>query len=141
MIALALMRLAGFRSRWVQTSVGRIHVLEAEGGGDGAPLVLMHGLSSRATHYRALARHLRPHFRRLILFDNPGHGESEVPPVMDGESVRRGCIEVLDTIPEPFLLYGNSLGGYGAMRYAMRSPEHVLRLAVTSPDALCGGGR
>ncbi len=65
-LARATLQARFFRSRRVRTSVGRMHLLEAEGHGRLPPLVLLHGLSSTGSHYLPLVGHVRPHVRRLV---------------------------------------------------------------------------
>src|SRR5262249_49956199 len=76
-LARATLQATFFRSRRIRTSVGRMHVMEAQGHGHLPPLVLLHGLSSTGVHYLPLVGHVRPHVRRLFLPDLPGHGFSE----------------------------------------------------------------
>lgn len=132
---LATLRRAGFQSRFVETSQGRVHVLDANGHGSRPPVVVLHGLSSRGSHFAALARRLQAQARRVILPDLLGHGFSDVPPDgLVGARVRQANLELLDTLlDEPAVLYGNSLGGYQAITYAATRPERVAALVTTSP--------
>jgi pimeloyl-ACP methyl ester carboxylesterase len=126
---------AGFRARVVGTSQGRVHLLEGPGRGDRPPVVVLHGLSSRGTHFAALARHLQAHARRVILPDLLGHGSSDVPAAgLRGRAIRQANLEALDQVlDEPAVLYGNSLGGYQAITYAHARPERVAALVTTAP--------
>ncbi|MCB9743454.1 MAG: alpha/beta hydrolase [Alphaproteobacteria bacterium] len=135
--SLSLMQLRGqgFTSRWHSTRLGNVHALEGEGQGELPTLVMLHGVGSRCTHYRGLVKRLRPHFSRLLLPDLLGHGLSEVPPTgLSVDGLAEALTEALDALaPEPFVLFGNSLGGMMAMRYAAKRPEKVRALAVNSP--------
>lgn len=137
-LSLQHLRALGFRGRHVSTRYGRQHVLHARGRGPLPPVVLVHGLSSRGSHYRRLVRHLLPHVQSITLPDMPGHGLSDVPEVgMCGESVLGGFTELMDaTLERPALLFGNSLGGYGVLKYARLRPERTLGVVVNAP----GGG-
>ncbi|MEL6341843.1 MAG: alpha/beta hydrolase [Myxococcota bacterium] len=132
--------MVGARSRWVDASAGRIHVLDLDGTGDLPTLVLVHGMSARSTHFAGVAHRLRAHYRRILIPDLLGHGRSFVPDEpISGPTMQQAFNETLDALldgVEPVVLYGNSLGGYGAIRYAHRSPERVAALIVNSP----GGG-
>lgn len=134
-LARATLQARFFRSRRVRTSVGRMHLLEAEGHGRLPPLVLLHGLSSTGVHYLPLVGHVRPHVRRLVLPDLPGHGFSEQPAGgMRHETVTAGIREALDAVlDEPAVLFGNSLGALAAIRYARVRPERVRGLFLCSP--------
>lgn len=134
-LARATLQARFFRSRRVRTSVGRMHLLEAEGRGRMPPLVLLHGLSSTGVHYLPLVGHVRPHVRRLVLPDLPGHGFSEQPHGgMRHEAVEAGIREALDAVlDEPAVIFGNSLGAFAAIRYARMRPERVRGLFLCSP--------
>jgi len=134
-IMLRLLHLKGYRSEFVRTSAGRIHVLSAPGRGTLPPVVVLHGLSAAGQHYENLLSLLRPHVRRVIAVDMPGHGESELPSGGMSQQVvaaglREGLAQVLD---EPAVIFGNSLGGAAAVRYAAEHPEWVLGLVLAAP--------
>ena len=125
----------GFSQRWIDTSAGRVHVLDGPGRGELPPVVLLHGLASRGAHFRPMALGLLPHVRRLIMPDLLGHGDSHMP--MDGidsTSLDAALVEALDAVlDEPALLFGVSLGGAGVLHYASLRPEKVLGLCLVSP--------
>ena len=132
--ALAALRLTGYESREVPTSAGRVHVLSAEGFGMLPPVALLHGFSSAGVHFFGLLRRLRPFVRRLIAPDAPAHGFSSSPERVAPEELERGIGEALDQeLDRPTLLYGNSMGGLAALRYALRRPEKVAGLVLCSP--------
>lgn len=129
------MHMRGYRSRRVATSVGMLHALEAKGQGDLPPVVVLHGLSASGQYYESLMRRIRPHVSRVIAPDMPGHGYSELP--YDGlthDSLGVGLREGLDQlVDEPVVVFGNSLGGVAAVRYATERPERVLGLMLAAP--------
>lgn len=132
--ARAALHLMGFQSRSVPTSHGRVHVLCAQGGGDAPPVVLVHGYAASGVHFFGLLRRLRPHVRYLIVPDAPAHGFSDSPLRIAPAVLESGFIEALDgVVTEPVLVYGNSMGGLAALRYALRRPERVLGLVLCSP--------
>ena len=137
-LALTYLRSVGAKSRWVDTSYGSLYNLELVGRGDLGTVVLIHGLSARCSHFFGMVRRLRHHFSRLVIPDLLGHGFSPIlSRPMRGPDVQQALDEVLDVlIDEPAVFYGNSLGGYCAIRYASRSPAQVRVLTVNSP----GGG-
>jgi len=129
----SLRAMQGYDRRWVPTSVGRVHVCERHGQGRLPPLVLMHGLSSAGVHYLRVTWHLK-NTSRVVLPDLPGHGFSDMPAKLDGDTLQRGLIESLDAvIQEPAILSGNSLGGYTALRYALARPHKVRALMLAAP--------
>ncbi len=127
--------LRGYVSRRLPTSVGTLHVLEAKGGGKLPPVLVLHGLSASGQYYENLMRRIRPHVRRVIAPDMPGHGESELPPEgLDHDTLGIGLREGLDQIlKEPVVVFGNSLGAAAAVRYASERPERVLGLVLAAP--------
>jgi pimeloyl-ACP methyl ester carboxylesterase len=94
-IALWSLRRQGFISQHVPTKQGRVHLMSAPGGGALPPIVLMHGLGARGAQYQRLVRCLRPHTRRLILPDAPGHGLSDTPPEPSVSALAEGLNEAL----------------------------------------------
>lgn len=121
----------------VDTDWGPLNVFETPGQGHGN-LVLVHGLSADASIFSSLLPRLRHRFARIILPDLLGHGDSHKPlEGLTGDVANRSLGQALDQILDaPAMLFGNSLGGYGAIRYASTRPEMVSALAVSSP----GGG-
>ncbi len=129
------LRLGDVRSDLVRTAAGNVHVLDAAGSGPLPPLVLLHGLGAGGVHYARLIRRLRPHVRRILAPDLLGHGLSDLlaegaPPVAVHEALRDALDVVLD---EPAVLFGNSLGGLAAIRYAQARPAATLGLVLVSP--------
>lgn len=125
----------GLRSRWLSTSVGRLHVLDGEGRGELPPIVLLHGFSANAISYTGLLRRFAPHASRLVAPDSPGHGFSELPPEgLTRDTMMAGLFEVLDhVIDEPAIVLGTSMGGFGAIRYAAARPHKVRGLVLVCP--------
>lgn len=129
------LRMRGFQSRFVPTSVGPMHLLESRGRGELAPMVLLHGFTAAGIHFSSLLRRLRPHVRRLVAPDLPAHGFSATPATgMNPENMRAGLYESLRTVlDEPVVVFGNSMGGFAAVRLALEHPERVRALVLCSP--------
>jgi pimeloyl-ACP methyl ester carboxylesterase len=112
-----------------------MHALTAPGRGPLPTVVLLHGLGSAAIHLGALMLALRGHARRVVALDLPGHGDSEVP--SDGltpRSLERGLLGALDgLVSGECVVFGNSLGGAAALRFALARPERVRALVLASP--------
>ncbi len=128
----------GAQDGFIATAVGRAHVIDIPGRGPLPPVLLMHGLASAAADFYPLIRRLRHHVRRILAVDMPGHGLSDTPRVgMSADSMQRGLLEALDRLlEEPMAVFGSSMGGMAAVRYAALRPHRVHSLFLSSP----GGG-
>lgn len=111
----------------------RLHVRIDEG--EGPVIVLLHGINSNAGDLRPLIDHLGAGFR-VIAPDLLGFGESPKP--LDIEYSTDEHVQVLDAtladlgVTSGFLLFGYSLGGVIAIRYAATHPERLRRLFLLS---------
>lgn len=105
-------------------------------GGDGRPLVLVHGLGGSIENWLAVAPHLT-HLGRVVALDLRGHGRS---PLGEGqvatvESNSEVLERFLDTVfDEPAVLVGNSMGAMISMMVAARRPELVAALVLIDPS-------
>jgi pimeloyl-ACP methyl ester carboxylesterase len=133
-LARALLFGYGFRSRYLPTSVGRVHLLAGHGKGKLPPIVLLHGIGASGMNYLPLLLKLRRHAGRIWVPEMPGHGFSPAPKAGASPRVLRKALrEALDQLSEPFVLFGNSMGGAAAIEYASTNPERVRALIVASP--------
>jgi pimeloyl-ACP methyl ester carboxylesterase len=128
------LRARGARSRYVDTGGGRMHVYDVAGRGRLGPLVLLHGLNSAASDFALFIAMLQPHFRRIVAPDLPWHGRSGGPSAYAPPLLLCGVVEALQAlVPEPALVYGNSLGGLTSIRVYWRIPHRVRGLYLSSP--------
>ncbi|MEQ1572428.1 MAG: alpha/beta fold hydrolase, partial [Myxococcota bacterium] len=126
----------GYRSRAVDTSVGAVHLLARDGGGELPPVLLIHGFGAAAMQWVPLVRALRPHVRSVWAIDLPGHGFSHRPDRLTLDVLRDGVIEALDQVHSeigPAVVVGNSLGGAVALRYAHARPDRAVAVHLLSP--------
>jgi FAD/FMN-containing dehydrogenase/pimeloyl-ACP methyl ester carboxylesterase len=100
-------------------------------GGDGAPLLLLHGPAANATHWlRVFGDLVQTH--RVIAPDLPGHGASDTG---DGERMTDWLADVIDaTCTERPTLVGLAAGGALAARFAADHGDRISRLVLV--DAL-----
>jgi pimeloyl-ACP methyl ester carboxylesterase len=134
-IALSAVRLQGWRSRFIDTPDGNIHLFDIQGRGHLPPILLLHGLGSRSADYALLIRRLKRLTRRLIVPDVPGHGLSRIPAGgLEPEAMESSLLAAIDAVlDEPAIVIGNSLGGLAAIRFAGARPERVAAMVLASP--------
>ncbi|MQA73528.1 MAG: alpha/beta fold hydrolase [Solirubrobacterales bacterium] len=104
-------------------------------GGDGPPIVFLHGPGGNAAHWMRVIPDLVA-TNRVIAPDLPGQGASELDEApLDGERALAWLGALIEeTCEPPPALVGNALGGAIAARFAARAGERVGRLVLV--DAL-----
>jgi len=131
------LRARGLASGTVRVRGLDLHVYEGAGRGRLPTVVMLHGLGAGGASFGPMVTALRPHVRRVILPELPGHGFSAHPE--DGADITADLLldaisDALDgMLDEPAIVLGNSLGGAVALGYALRRPERVLGLMLVSP--------
>jgi pimeloyl-ACP methyl ester carboxylesterase len=106
-------------------------------GGDGPPLLLVHGYGGAAWNFTELVPHLRG--RRLIVPDLPGHGASS--PLPATTSLRGFADALVPLLDGPVDVLGHSLGGVVALRLAERHPELVRRVVLAAVAGISSSTR
>jgi pimeloyl-ACP methyl ester carboxylesterase len=101
-------------------------------GGDGPPVVLLHGPMANATHWSGIIPRLVT-THRVIVPDLPGHGTSEV--IEEGPIDSGRVMKWLDELIEqscktPPAVVGQLLGGAIAARYASEHGHRLRRLVL-----------
>ena len=109
----------------------RMHVLDT--GGEGKPVVLVHGLPGSAYDWRALARPLAEAGRRVVSVDRIGYGHSS-PRSGDEHSIRANALDVLALLEALELrevtLVGWSYGGVVALDATSIDDERIAALLL-----------
>ena len=117
----------GFNSQKIETSGGVVHAVI---GGDGPPLVLLHGFPQSYLMWAQVAPALSQS-RQVICFDLPGYGESSP---IDSPSKREMATLVCEAMSalghDRFDVAGHDRGGRVAYRMAFDHPDRVARLAI-----------
>jgi pimeloyl-ACP methyl ester carboxylesterase len=107
-------------------------------GGNGPPVVLLHGLACGRRMWFHQIRALRGRFR-VIAYDLRGHGRTEAPASAADYSaahLTRDLVGVLDACKlEQAAIVGFSLGGGPALALAASRPERVSRLVLADVGA------
>ncbi|XYI00318.1 alpha/beta fold hydrolase [Sorangium sp. So ce1128] len=130
---------SGVHSRWVDTSVCKLHLYDAAGTGPLPTVVLLHGIGSSALPFAPVLQRLRRRARRVIAAEAPGHGWSAAPAsAFTPECLSTAMNELLEReLDEPAIVVGNSLGGAVAVNFALSSPARVRALVLASPAGAC----
>jgi pimeloyl-ACP methyl ester carboxylesterase len=127
----------GVRRRFVDSSLGRIAVLES-GRESGNPVVLLHGSMSNSLTWMGDAPRWGRH-RRILAVDlpgEPGFSEARRPRLASGEA-EAWLAELLDGLGlDQASFVGMSLGGWFALRFATRHADRVSALACIVPGGL-----
>jgi 3-oxoadipate enol-lactonase len=99
--------------------------------GEGAPVVLVHGLGYARWGWEPVADLLAERFE-VVLLDNRGIGESDAPPgPYTASEMADDVMRVLDEADlESAHVVGTSLGGMIAQELALSAPERVERLVL-----------
>ncbi|MEV6106181.1 alpha/beta hydrolase [Streptomyces sp. NPDC051940] len=97
-------------------------------GGDGTPLVALHGHMSEGASFAQVAGALGDGYR-VIAPDQRGHGDSDRAAEYGREGYLSDVLALLDHLGlERVVLLGHSLGGINAYQFAARHPERVSAL-------------
>jgi pimeloyl-ACP methyl ester carboxylesterase len=132
------------KSSFVTLGGQRVHYLEW-GPAGAPPVVCVHGYTSSAQAFNALARHVQDRCH-LLVPDVRGHGESAWSPTgayqyRDQAGDLGAFVDALGL--ERFALIGTSMGGIIAMAYATEHAGRLERLVINDigPDAEVGSQR
>jgi pimeloyl-ACP methyl ester carboxylesterase len=118
--------------------VGPAPVLRGSVAGEGAPVVLCHGLTASRRYVVHGSRVLERGGHRVITYDARGHGESDPAPA-DQSYGYPELIADLERVVEAevgedrFLLAGHSMGAHTAVGYALAHPERLSGLVIIGP--------
>ena len=122
-----------FRGFSFPSACGRLELFARDYGGEGPPLLLMHGLTRNSADFEPLAEHLAGSYR-LVVPDQRGRGLSQDDP--DPANYRPDVyagdmFALLDTLGIARAgLVGTSMGGLMAMVMAAMQPERVAAIVL-----------
>ncbi len=110
----------------------RTRVIEA---GDGAPLLLLHGVGGHSEAYAKNITRLGRTSRAMAL-DFLWHGYSSKPEYVDGEDIPAYAAQIIDLLDAEGIeradIEGESLGGWVAMWLALHHADRVNRLILNT---------
>jgi pimeloyl-ACP methyl ester carboxylesterase len=126
---------SGMRGGFVRVGGYRIHYYH---GGEGPPLVVVHGVATRAADAALIYRELMS-TRRVYALDLLGYGESDKPrnssySVQTQAEIVRGFMDAIGVREADVM--GVSMGGWIALKVAAEHPERVRRLVLVSSAGL-----
>ena len=132
-------RLDGFEERELAWRGSRLRYAV---GGDGPPLVLVHGLGGTIENWRALAPPLAARHRVLVP-DLPGHGHSApLPEARDVDALAEAVLGIVDAEEAGGAVWiGHSLGGVVGLRAAVLRPDAVRGLVLAAAAGIGSGTR
>jgi pimeloyl-ACP methyl ester carboxylesterase len=110
--------------------------ISGEQDGEGAAVVLLHGLTATRRYVVMGSRALQREGRRVIAYDARGHGRSTPAADRDYGYARLAAdlLAVLDASGvRQTILAGASMGAHTAVRFALDHPERVAGLALVTP--------
>jgi haloacetate dehalogenase len=130
----------GYESRFTETSAGKIF---ARIGGQGSPVLLLHGYPESNVMWHRLAPLLALH-HTLIIPDLPGYGQSDAPESgpghapYDKRSMAKAMVELMQSLGhDQFALVGHDRGGRVGYRLAFDHPERVTKISVLDIVPTC----
>ena len=113
------------------------NVLRGEAGGQGPPIVQLHGLTAVRRYVTHGSRTLQRSGHEAISYDARGHGESDPAPVGADYSYPELADDLEALLDEvlggPAVLAGHSMGAHTATALALRRPELVAGLVAIGP--------
>lgn len=111
-------------------------------GGQGEPLVLIHGFAGNKDNFVRVARYLTPHYR-VVIPDLTGFGESSRPPNADyGTAAQAERLHQLAKalgLGDALHIGGNSMGGHIAMTWASLHPQQIRSQWLLDPGGVWKG--
>jgi pimeloyl-ACP methyl ester carboxylesterase len=119
---------AGIHSRYTQVGGHRVHYYE---GGEGPPLVFVHGLGAESLNWVPAMLTFRRQFH-VYAIDLLGHGQSERPDIAYSIAQQTEMLHqfLVDQKAVPADVVGISMGGWVTLKLALDHPEAVNRLVV-----------
>jgi esterase len=112
------------------------HLAYFDAGGDGAPLLALHGHFGRARTFDQLALALAPAWR-VVALEQRGHGRSSPADEYDRAGYVADAAHAIEALEvSPAVVLGHSLGGVNAYQLAARRPELVRAVIVEDAPAV-----
>jgi pimeloyl-ACP methyl ester carboxylesterase len=132
-------RLEGFDERELEWRRSRLRYAV---GGDGPPIVLVHGLGGTIENWRAVAPPLAAS-HRVVVPDLPGHGRSSsLPEARNVDALAESVLAIADAAGIRGAVWvGHSLGGVVVLRAAVLRPDAVRGLVLAAAAGIGSASR
>jgi pimeloyl-ACP methyl ester carboxylesterase len=112
-------------------------MLYVERSGEGAPVVLLHGLTATHRYVVMGSKSLQRAGHDVVAYDARGHGASDPAPTSEAYTyadLAGDLLQVMDEAGfERAVLAGASMGAHTAVRVALEHPERVAGLVIVTP--------
>ena len=121
-------------------SVGELTTHYLDWGGDGSPILALHGLASSGHWYRRVAPYLTANYR-VVAPDQRGHGATtQAPAGYVWQTLCQDIVALMDHLEiDRAAVLGHSWGGHVASNLAARFPDRVSRLVLIDGGFQDGG--
>jgi pimeloyl-ACP methyl ester carboxylesterase len=123
------------RRHFIDGPFGQVHFREAGNGNSGTPIIALHQSPKSSREFIKIMGALGQ-TRRVIAIDNPGHGESDLPPSEGDatiENYARSAWAVIDALGlGPADLLGHHTGAKVGVEMAFQRPDNVRKIAMVS---------
>jgi len=108
--------------------------LAGEEGGEGTPVVLLHGLTATRRYVVMGSKALERGGHRVVAYDARGHGRSTPAPEYTYEALAGDLLAVLDERGiERAVLAGASMGAHTLVRFALDHGDRAAGLVIVTP--------
>jgi pimeloyl-ACP methyl ester carboxylesterase len=112
--------------------------LAGETLGEGAPIVLLHGLTASRNYVVHGSKVLARRGHRQVIYDARGHGASDPAPAGGGYTFPELVADLervveVEAEEEPFVLAGHSMGAHTAVSYALGHAKRVAGVVLIGP--------
>ncbi len=124
------------RRRFVDGPFGQVHLRDTVSGTDAPALVCLHQSPKSSREFSKVLPALG-RSRRVVAIDNPGHGESDLPPSEQDSTIENyaasawAAIDALG-LDKPIDLLGHHTGAKVAVEMAWQRPGDVRRIVLVS---------
>lgn len=132
----------GPADKFVEVNGLKLHYLDW--GGNGTPLVALHGVGSQGHTWDSFAAAARDTYH-IYALDQRGFGDSDHAPDANYGTTAfandlKGFLDALGL--EKVIIVGHSMGGHNAMAFTARNPGRVIKLVVVdlAPGPRSGAG-